>query len=173
LLTVKNRAYFFDHTSKDLTDYTSRRRSVYLPVVRNNVYDVFQLLDYPDAAVPTGDRTTTTVAPQALMMLNSDFVTRASSDFAQTLLELPTASDESRIVRVYVSSYGREPSPEEIGESLSFLGKVEQALGTMDEHERRLRAWSCLCQVVACSNQRQVTSLGVGSGPKIAIVGKG
>jgi hypothetical protein len=39
LLKVKNRGYFFDHTSKDLTDYTSRRRSLYLPVVRNNVYD--------------------------------------------------------------------------------------------------------------------------------------
>ena len=50
LLKVKNRGYFFDHTSKDLTDYDSRRRSLYLPVVRNNVYDVFQLLDFPDPA---------------------------------------------------------------------------------------------------------------------------
>ena len=56
LLKVKNRGYFFDHTSKDLTDYTSRRRSLYLPVIRNNVYDVFQLLDFPDPAIPSGDR---------------------------------------------------------------------------------------------------------------------
>ncbi|MEX2027629.1 MAG: DUF1549 and DUF1553 domain-containing protein, partial [Pirellulaceae bacterium] len=74
LLKVKNRAFFFDHTSIDLTDYTSRRRSLYLPVVRNNVYDLFQLLDFPDPAIPSGDRATTTVAPQALLMLNSDLV---------------------------------------------------------------------------------------------------
>ena len=29
--------------------YDSRRRSLYLPVVRNNLYDVFQLFDFPDA----------------------------------------------------------------------------------------------------------------------------
>ena len=52
MLEVKNRGYFFDHTSKDLTDYNSRRRSLYLPVVRNNVYDVFQLLDFPIRRFP-------------------------------------------------------------------------------------------------------------------------
>ena len=55
------------------------------PVVRNNVYDVFQLLDYPDAAVPNGDRPTTTIAPQALMMMNSDFVEQCSANFASLL----------------------------------------------------------------------------------------
>ena len=63
LLKVKNRGYFFDHTSKDLTDYSSRRRSLYLPVVRNNVYDVLQLLDFPDPAIPSGDRIATTDRP--------------------------------------------------------------------------------------------------------------
>ena len=32
---VKNRALLFDHTSKDATRYEKRRRSIYLPVVRN------------------------------------------------------------------------------------------------------------------------------------------
>ncbi len=73
LLTVKNRAYFFDHTSKDLTDYSKPRRSLYLPIVRNNVYDFFPTARLPDAAVPTGDRNTTTVAPQALLMMNSEW----------------------------------------------------------------------------------------------------
>ncbi|GIS59421.1 MAG: hypothetical protein CM1200mP2_16460 [Planctomycetaceae bacterium] len=59
LLKLKNRAYFFDHPSKDLTTYDSRRRSIYLPVVRNHVYDMFQLLDFPDPAVTPGDRTST------------------------------------------------------------------------------------------------------------------
>jgi hypothetical protein len=37
LLTVKNREYFFNHTSTDLTRYDSNRRTIYLPVVRNNL----------------------------------------------------------------------------------------------------------------------------------------
>jgi hypothetical protein len=65
-LHVKNREFLFDHTSKDTTKYDSRRRSLYLPVIRNHLYDVFQLFDSTDATVPNGDRATTTVAPQAL-----------------------------------------------------------------------------------------------------------
>ncbi|GIT31362.1 MAG: hypothetical protein Ct9H300mP1_34080 [Planctomycetaceae bacterium] len=85
LLKLKNRAYFFDHTSKDLTTYDSRRRSIYLPVVRNHVYDMFQLLDFPDPAVTTGDRTSTVVASQALMMLNSKVVMAAADGLARRL----------------------------------------------------------------------------------------
>jgi len=152
LLTVKNRAYFFDHTSKDLTDYNSLRRSLYLPVVRNNLYDVFQLLDYPDAAIPTGDRTTTTVAPQALMMLNSDFIGRVSSSLATRLLGV-SSNDEERLKRMYVVAYGRDATSTEVSESIRFLNDVEQALAATPTTERHQRAWECLCQVIVASNE--------------------
>ena len=152
LLTVKNRAYFFDHTSKDLTDYSSYRRSIYLPVVRNNIYDLFQLLDYPDAAIPTGDRTTTTVAPQALMMLNSEFVTRTSTDLAQRLLAI-SGTDEARIRHMYISAFGREATVDDVRDSQAFLAAVEKGPGDIAAEKRRQRAWECLCQVVLASNE--------------------
>ncbi|MFO1042880.1 MAG: PSD1 and planctomycete cytochrome C domain-containing protein [Planctomycetaceae bacterium] len=152
LLTVKNRAYFFDHTSKDLTDYSSYRRSIYLPVVRNNIYDLFQLLDYPDAAIPTGDRTTTTVAPQALMMLNSEFVTRTSTDLAQRLLAI-SGTDEARIRQMYITAFGREATVDDVRDSQSFLAAVEKGPGDIAAEKRRQRAWECLCQVVLASNE--------------------
>ena len=152
LLTVKNRAYFFDHTSKDLTDYNSPRRSIYLPVVRNNIYDLFQLLDYPDAAIPTGDRTTTTIAPQALMMLNSEFVTRTSADLAQRLLST-TSTDETRIRQMYIAAFGREATAADVKDSQEFLDAVEQGTTAVAADKRRQRAWECLCQVVLASNE--------------------
>ena len=155
LLNVKNRAYFFDHTSKDLTDYTSARRSVYLPVVRNNVYDVFQLLDYPDAAVPNGDRPTTTIAPQALLMMNSDFVMKCSADLAATVLAETHSHDAQRIGSLYLRSYGREPTADEIASVQTFLRDVEQAVstseGTREQHRRR--AWDSLCHTIVSSNE--------------------
>lgn len=154
LLTVKNRAYFFDHTSKDLTDYSSQRRSLYLPVVRNNVYDVFQLMDFPDAAIPTGDRTTTTIAPQALMMLNSDFVARASTGFTEMLLsDAATPSDESRIRHMFIAAFGREPGRQEILQSQAFLERVQQAAESQAPDLRHKLSWECLCQVVLASNE--------------------
>ena len=103
LLKVKNRGYFFDHTSKDLTDYTSHRRSLYLPVVRNNVYDVLQLLDFPDPAVSSGDRIATTVAPQALLMLNSDLVMQSATDYATQVLS-QEGTDDERLARIYATA---------------------------------------------------------------------
>ncbi|MDB5339564.1 MAG: hypothetical protein JWN70_5183 [Planctomycetaceae bacterium] len=155
LLNVKNRAYFFDHTSKDLTDYSSPRRSIYLPVVRNNVYDLFQLLDYPDAAIPTGDRTTTTVAPQALLMMNSEFVAKASSDLAARLLAQPQNADGKRIEELYLLAYGRVVTPEEIEQSKSFVAEIEKALQPSDPDpaNRHKRAWASLCQVVLAANE--------------------
>ncbi|MBS0204162.1 MAG: PSD1 domain-containing protein [Planctomycetes bacterium] len=155
LLTVKNRAYFFDHTSRDLTDYSSLRRSVYLPVVRNNIYDLFQLLDYPDAAITTGDRTTTTIAPQALLMLNSDFILQTSSRMAEKLLGDPSTDDESRIRQMYLVAYGRDAAAAEISESTAFLTRLQTAMESAqpEPQARRKAAWDCLCQTVLASNE--------------------
>lgn len=154
LLNVKNRAYFFDHTSKDLTDYSSVRRSLYLPIVRNNVYDIFQLLDYPDAATPTGDRTSTTVAPQALLMMNSEMVTKASSDLANLLLATPM-DDVDRLQKLHVVAYGRDATTDELSHSKTFVSEIEQAFqkSEPDPALRRVRAWETLCQVVLASNE--------------------
>ena len=154
LLQVKNRGYFFDHTSKDLTDYTSRRRSLYLPVVRNNVYDVFQLLDFPDPATSSSDRHATTIAPQALLMLNSELVMQAAGDFADRLLYIED-TDEERIQRMYALAYGRAASADDIAAAAKLLAAAEASLAPSqsDEHERRRQAWSVLCQTILASSE--------------------
>jgi hypothetical protein len=154
LLTVKNRGYFFDHTSKDLTDYTSRRRSLYLPVVRNNVYDVFQLLDFPDPAIPTSDRSTTTVAPQALLMLNSELVMQTAADFAEALLA-ESGTDSERLQRMYASTYGRPASAAELAANQNFLATVDRSLASSvaDADRRRHQVWSILCQTILAANE--------------------
>ena len=154
LLKIKNRGYFFDHTSKDLTDYTSRRRSLYLPVVRNNVYDVFQLLDYPDAAIPSGDRATTTVPTQALLMLNSDLVMQSAAALAERLLAEP-GSDEDRLRKLSVVVYGRESSAAEVAGNVEFLQTLDKSLAAsvLDEKARKLKAWGVMCHTAIAANE--------------------
>jgi hypothetical protein len=154
LLTVKNRGYFFDHTSKDLTDYNSPRRSLYLPVVRNNLYDVFQLLDAPDAAIPNGDRASTTVAPQALLMLNSDFVMQSAAEFAGRVLSGPGA-DDGRMQLMYTIAYGREATANELAANRTFLADLEQSLaaGEPDAAKRQRQAWDVLCHTIVAANE--------------------
>lgn len=153
LLKLKNRAYFFDHTSIDKTSYDSRRRSLYLPIVRNNVYEVFQLLDFPDPAVSTGDRATTVVASQALLMLNSDFVMQAAGKLADRLLA-GSAEDDQRLTKLYVIAFGREPTTDERKADREFLaGLIQRRLEETGDDDRRREAWSSLCHVALAASE--------------------
>jgi hypothetical protein len=154
LLHVKNRQYLFDHTSRDASRYDSHRRSVYLPVIRNHLYDVFQLFDATDATVPNGDRATTTVAPQALFLMNSELVAQVSEQLAAMLLETPEA-DEARVQRLYVRAYGRLATASEADKAQALIQAFERALEERetDAGKRRLQAWACLCQVVVAANE--------------------
>jgi hypothetical protein len=154
LLQVKNREFFFDHTSKDKTSYDSYRRSLYLPIVRNHVYDIFQLLDYPDAAVTSGDRATTTIAPQALLLLNSNLVMQASSNLAERALAA-SADDGQRIAQLYSLAYSRAATQPETSAAQAFLAAADRALTAQepDAAKRSRLAWDSLCQTVLAANE--------------------
>ena len=77
-LPTANRAYVTSTANVNPVVYDSRRRSVYLPVVRSALYDVFQAFDFADPSVQNGRRDVTTVAPQALFMMNSAFASQQS-----------------------------------------------------------------------------------------------
>ena len=149
LLTLRNRAYFFDHTSIDKTTYDSPRRSIYLPMVRNNVYDVFQLLDFPDPAVSTGDRSETVVASQALLMLNSELVMNSA---AQLAARLPDEShhDDDRLRRLYLLAFGRPATQAERNADLRLLQKLTS---DVDSRELRQKAWATLCHITLAANE--------------------
>jgi cytochrome c553 len=155
LLHVANREFLFDHTSRDMTRYDSKRRSVYLPVIRNHLYDLFQLFDCPDATVPNGDRATTTVAPQALFMMNSELVVNASEALASRLLQDKETDDVSRIQLLYARAYGRIATAREVSRAREILQEAEAIQGAKepDAARRRLQAWTCLCQITLAANE--------------------
>jgi hypothetical protein len=146
LLHVNNREFLFDHTSKDGTKYDSRKRSIYLPVIRNNLYDVFQLFDATDATVLDGNRATTVVAPQALFMLNSDLVLAASKNLAEAVIA-ETASPPQRIEQLYLRAYGRSPTSAEVSRTAAYVER--QRTGGKSEVE----AWASLAHVILAANE--------------------
>lgn len=155
LLHVKNREYLFDHTSKDGTRYDSLRASIYLPVIRNNLYDVFQLFDATDATVINGDRSTTTVATQALFSMNSPLVLQASENLATRVLQLPAQDDTARLQWLYETAYGRPPTQRELNRCIAALANFEEQLRPQESaaEERRRRVWSLLCHVIVSANE--------------------
>ena len=157
LLEAKNRDYLFNHTSQDKSNYDIRRRSIYVPVIRNHLYDVFQLFDYTDASVLNGDRETSTIAPQALFLMNSKLVTDLTSTMAERLLKTGTTR-EARINRLFLEAYGRQPTADELQRAGNFLSRFEE-LGARDkgatenDAARTRQAWQILYQSVVSANE--------------------
>jgi len=154
-LTLKNREYVFDHTSKDGTKYDIRRRTLYLPVVRNNLYDVFQLFDFGDASIPEGNRPATTVAPQALFLMNGDVVLDAAESMAANVLKRTDLDAPRRINLLYQQAYGRPATPVEQQRAATTLTRFEQVAGQQksDPAARQSLAWSWYCHVLLASNE--------------------
>ena len=156
LLTAANRTHIFDHTSKDETVYESQRRSVYLPVVRNHLHDVFMLFDYTDASVPVGNRNTSTVPSQSLYLMNSEFLKEASAGLARRLQHL-SSDEETRIETLYKIALGRNANRSEIERAKEYLAGFGRELSSVptSQHgvELSAEAWRLLCQVVLMSNE--------------------
>ncbi len=156
LLTTANRSHIFDHTSKDDTVYASRRRSVYLPVVRNHLHDAFTLFDYTDASVPNGNRQVSTVPSQALYLMNSDFLAEIGKRLAEELYDPTAANVDLKIVRLYNIALGREPQMSEIQQAHTYLKRFDMELGTAatptDRCEPSAEAWQLLCQALLMSH---------------------
>jgi hypothetical protein len=135
--------------------YQSSRRSVYLPVIRSALYELFQAFDFPDPAVPNGDRATTTVASQALFMMNGQIVERVSRRLAEVLLSDANRTESDRLQEACRRIFGRPAAPVELSEWESFLGRYQAAAslaGTRPERRRRL-AWQGLCRALLSSNE--------------------
>ena len=155
LLQTENRKHVFHHSQPDNTRYDFSRRSVYLPVIRNNLYDVFSLFDYADASMINGDRPTTTVAPQALFLLNSDLVYQATEQMADKLLAERLTKPEDRIQQLYLRVYGRPATDREVARARSFLEQSVTDLmasgGT--PQSARLGAWQLFCQILIAADE--------------------
>jgi hypothetical protein len=94
--------------------HSGTQRSVYLPVFRNALPEIFEIFDFADPSVSTGRRQASTVAPQALYLMNNAFVLDQAKAAAGRLVSEPHADDRARIVRAYRLALGRPPSEAEV-----------------------------------------------------------
>ena len=134
---------------------TFRKRSVYLPIVRNMLPDVLALFDAADPNGVTAVRNETTVASQGLFLLNHPFVRQQSQAFAARLLSDGQQSDEQRIELAHRLAYGRSAILIEKEDTTGFLRAFQESatLAEKSEAERRSMAWQAFCQSLLCSNE--------------------
>ncbi|MDB5389137.1 MAG: hypothetical protein JWM11_4783 [Planctomycetaceae bacterium] len=110
----------------DVTEHL--RRSLYLFVRRNLRYPLFEAFDRPDTNASCPRRNRSTIAPQALILLNSEFTLVAARDLCQRLLQDSPTDRETQITRCYQRALGRLPSGAEIADAKQFLSAETQRL---------------------------------------------
>jgi hypothetical protein len=128
-----------------------RRRSVYLPLLRNQLPRMMDLFDFVDSATSTGKRPESNVAPQALFAMNSDFVRERARSFAKHLLSDGSPDDAARIQRAYRMALTRDPAAGELQENLNYLTGYPRA--GAEPADSWLEAWQSLCHVLLASNE--------------------
>src|SRR5205085_5596436 len=92
-------------------DPASRRRSVYFTVKRSNLIPMMVVFDAPEALTPIADRATTTIAPQALLLMNNPQV----REYARALAKRAAgATPEASVRSAHEIGLGRAPTANEL-----------------------------------------------------------
>ena len=125
----------------------TNRRSIYLPLRRSNLPTLYTLFDFGDATSPEGHRSSTTVATQALFVMNSPLVVREAKNVADMVLK-QEKRDKRRVEEIYLRVLDRRPDPGEIDMGLTYLASLRQKWNEIDEE----KAWTSLTHALMASN---------------------
>jgi len=131
-------------------DQNMTRRSVYFFIKRSQLIPMMMLFDWPEHLVSIGQRPVTTIAPQALMFMNSP----QGRDYAMAFAKrLPQDSPEKAIQDAWRSAFGRDPSEAESQASLQFLTRQHGLHASAGHGDAAQKSLIDLCQAVLSMNE--------------------
>ncbi len=119
-------------------DFNSPRRTLYQMTIRSDRSGFGPLFDAADSTALVSQRSESTVAPQALFLLNHPFAVAQAHALAGRILREGPPDNAGKIERVYLLLFGRPPSAR------------EREIGLQAVNEG---AWAEYCQVLLCTNE--------------------
>lgn len=101
------------------------RRSIYMMTKRSRLLPLMTTFDFSDTTASCGQRDVTTVAPQALALLNNQF-THAQSEALAKRLAGHAAGTVEQVKLAWQLAFGRNPSDGELGQAENHLHEQRQ-----------------------------------------------
>ena len=129
-------------------DQNMKRRSVYFFIKRSQLVPMMMLFDWPEHLVSIGQRTSTTVAPQALMFMNSQQGRAYAESFAAML-----AGKDDSIGQAYLAAIGREPNAKERQFAQAFITDQATEYRDAGRNDAEKVALADLCQAIFSMNE--------------------
>ena len=124
-----------------IRDLASPRRTLYLMTIRSDRSGYRTLFDAADPNTIAEKRTDSTVAPQALFLLNHPFVLDQAGALAAALQKTSLPDDAARVDWLYRRLFCRPPTAAESEVALRLL------------RDAGAEPWPALCHVLLCSNE--------------------
>ena len=119
----------------------SDHRSVYLPVIRDYVPELFDLFDFPSPSLVSGRRSVTNVPSQALYLRNSEFAGQQAKHAAERLLERKDLVDDAGRIGLSMSqALARQPTASERDAALKLVRSVRE--NESIDSDRDIAAWT-------------------------------
>ena len=132
-------------------DEASMRRSIYFTMKRSKLIPSLIIFDAPDGTTGVGERPSTTIAPQALHLMNNKQVREYAHGLAKRTAPSDGDSLEQAIKRAYEIGLAREPDRDETAEGLAFVQRQMVSYG--QKPDARHLALTDFCQVMMCLNE--------------------
>jgi mono/diheme cytochrome c family protein len=128
-------------------DEKSKRRSVYFMIKRSQLIGSMVVFDQPEPLVSQGARPSTTVAPQALLLLNGPQIRGWAAALAKQVEPQLTATEDwkAAIMAVYQRVLARDPHEKEVAAALAVLERTTK--------QDRSKVLTDFCQVMLGLNE--------------------
>ena len=130
-----------------IRELDNTRRTLYLMTIRSDRSNFRSLFDAADPTAIVEQRAVSTVAPQALFLMNNPFALAQAKALAGRVSKLSEANDRKKIEWLYQNLYGRPPDKEETGIGLALLASAGK------EKQPSENAWLEYCQALLCANE--------------------
>jgi hypothetical protein len=136
---------------KGTLDERSNRRSVYFTVKRSRLIPLLQLFDAPDAMQGIAAREESTVATQALALLNSPIIRDLATKFATQVRPNAKTSIEQAVENTYQLALSRPATDTERAGMKAFILNQKKSRG--DDANAENLAVRDFCHLVLCMNE--------------------
>jgi hypothetical protein len=126
------------------------RRGVYQYIRREALDHMMIMFDAPEPSRTQGDRETSSVPGQSLLMLNSALVHEQATAWAAKDMKLRKGySTEQRIEHLFATALGRQPSAQEVQSLVEFIDEQAEAYALPPAARGSdQRLWTDLCHVL-------------------------